>query len=135
MPLPQQGQLVNDPPEPAKPKKKKEPKESKPSTDLPVDIGRLDLRIGKVEDVQRHPDADALYVLKINCGEAQPRTVCSGLVKYIPIEELRDRSVLVLCNLKPVKVPIHKPKPLFPSENFAVLDARHYLGSHGHVRQ
>ncbi|KAH1022809.1 aminoacyl tRNA synthase complex-interacting multifunctional protein 1 isoform X1 [Dendroctonus ponderosae] len=109
VPLPEQKQLeprvsTPQPPEPAKPKKKKEPKEPKPSADLPVDIGRLDLRIGKVEDVQRHPDADALYVLKINCGEAQPRTVCSGLVKYIPIEELRDRSVLVLCNLKPVKM-------------------------------
>jgi len=57
-----------------------------------------------VEDVQRHPDADSLYVLKINCGEEKPRTVCSGLVKYIPIEELRDRLVLLLCNLKPVKM-------------------------------
>lgn len=90
---------------PKKEKKEKKPKEQKPpAEEPPVDIGRLDLRIGKVEDVQRHPDADSLYVLKINCGEQNPRTVCSGLVKHVPIEELRDRTVVLLCNLKPVKV-------------------------------
>lgn len=87
---------------PKEEKKGKEPKEAAP--ELPLDIGRLDLRIGKVEDVQRHPDADSLYVLKINCGEEKARTVCSGLVKHVPIEELRDRTVILLCNLKPVKV-------------------------------
>ncbi|CAH1174228.1 unnamed protein product [Phaedon cochleariae] len=92
----------------AKPKKDKKPKPPKEkeaaAVELPVNIGRLDLRIGKVEAVQRHPDADALYVLKIDCGEGKPRTVCSGLVKYVPIDELRDRTVIVLCNLKPVKM-------------------------------
>lgn len=90
---------------PKKEKKEKKPKEQKePAVELPVDIGRLDLRIGKVEDVQRHPDADSLYVLKINCGEDKPRTVCSGLVKHVPIDQLKDVSVVLLCNLKPVKV-------------------------------
>lgn len=91
-----------------KPKKEKKPKEAKEKApavpELPVDVGRLDLRIAKVEDVQRHPDADSLYVLKINCGEEKPRTVCSGLVKHVPIEELQNRLVMLLCNLKPVKV-------------------------------
>lgn len=72
--------------------------------DATVDIGRLDLRIGKVENVERHPDADSLYVLKVNCGEENQRTVCSGLVKHVPIDELKDRTVVLLCNLKPVKM-------------------------------
>lgn len=88
-----------------KEKKEKKPKEQKsPAEEPPIDIGRLDLKIGKVEDVQRHPDADSLYVLKINCGEEKPRTVCSGLVKHVPIDDLRDQNVVLLCNLKPVKV-------------------------------
>lgn len=37
-------------------------------------------------------------------GEAEPRTVVSGLVAYISQEELQDRLVLVLCNLKPQKM-------------------------------
>lgn len=103
----EESQQAQKPQKESKPKKDKKPKEAPPA-ELPVDIGRLDLRIAKVEDVQRHPDADTLYVLKINCGEDKPRTVCSGLVKHVPIEELRDRIVMLLCNLKPVKVISHQ---------------------------
>ncbi|XP_071051664.1 aminoacyl tRNA synthase complex-interacting multifunctional protein 1 [Onthophagus taurus] len=89
-------------------KEKKAPKETKPklpvAPELPVDVGRLDLRIAKIEDVQKHPDADTLYVLKINCGEDKPRTVCSGLVEQIPKEDLENRFVVLLCNLKPQKM-------------------------------
>ncbi|XP_067645800.1 tyrosine--tRNA ligase, cytoplasmic-like [Eurosta solidaginis] len=65
---------------------------------------RLDIRIGKVVEVARHPDADTLYVLKIDLGETQPRTIISGLVKFVTIEELDQRLVAVLCNLKPSKM-------------------------------
>ena len=90
-----------------KAKKDKKPKSTKskePEPEAAVDVGRLDLRIAAVESVERHPDADTLYVLKINCGEERPRTVCSGLVKHIPIEDLQGIRVVLLCNLKPVKV-------------------------------
>lgn len=71
----------------------------------PIDISRLDLRIGKIVEVQKHPDADALYLEKIDCGDPTgPRTVISGLVNHVPIEEMRDRLVVVLCNLKPAKM-------------------------------
>lgn len=68
----------------------------------PIDISRLDLRVGKIVDIQKHPDADALYLEKIDVGELAPRTVVSGLVKHVPIEEMRNRLVIVFCNLKPV---------------------------------
>ena len=38
---------------------------------------------------------------QIDVGEAEPRTIVSGLVKYVPLEKMADRSVVVLCNLKP----------------------------------
>ncbi|KAJ6646549.1 Aminoacyl tRNA synthase complex-interacting multifunctional protein 1, partial [Pseudolycoriella hygida] len=72
--------------------------------ELPIDIGRLDLRVGKIVEVSKHPDADSLYLEKIDCGEDQPRTVVSGLVKFIPIEDMANRMVVVLCNLKPAKM-------------------------------
>lgn len=92
--------------------KKPEPKVGKKGApsgakepEKPLDVSRLDLRIGKMLEVSRHPDADALYVEKIDCGDpAGPRTVISGLVKHIPIEEMQGRSVVVLCNLKPAKM-------------------------------
>lgn len=62
---------------------------------------RLDIRVGKIVDVKKHPDADSLYVEKIDLGENNgPRTIVSGLVNYVPIEEMQDRMVLVLANLK-----------------------------------
>ncbi|XP_061400014.1 aminoacyl tRNA synthase complex-interacting multifunctional protein 1 [Musca vetustissima] len=96
------------------PAKEKKPKKEKPAAsennkkdaapELPIDVGRLDMRVGKIVEVSRHPDADSLYLEKIDCGEAQPRTVVSGLVKYVPLEEMQNRMVVVLCNLKPAKM-------------------------------
>ncbi|KAL5784316.1 hypothetical protein ACOSQ2_006708 [Xanthoceras sorbifolium] len=76
--------------------------EVKPKTaELEISIARLDIRVGKITKAQKHPDADSLYVEEIDVGEGQPRTVVSGLVKYIPLEEMQERMVCVLCNLKP----------------------------------
>eukprot|EP00271_Cylindrocystis_brebissonii_P015479 TRINITY_DN38386_c0_g1_i1.p1 TRINITY_DN38386_c0_g1~~TRINITY_DN38386_c0_g1_i1.p1 ORF type:complete len:1047 (-),score=186.67 TRINITY_DN38386_c0_g1_i1:369-3509(-) len=71
---------------------------------LPVDVSRLDIRVGRILKVGKHPDADSLYVEEIDVGEGAPRTVVSGLVKYVPIEEMQDRMVCVLCNLKPANM-------------------------------
>lgn len=92
-----------------KPPKEKKPKGNTPASkdtteELPVDFGRLDFRVGKIVEVSKHPDADSLYLEKIDCGELQPRTVVSGLVKFVPIEEMKDRMVVVMCNLKPAKM-------------------------------
>lgn len=37
-------------------------------------------------------------------GEEEPRTIVSGLVNYVPLEELQDRMVMVICNLKAAKM-------------------------------
>lgn len=41
---------------------------------------RLDIRVGKIIEVSKHPDADSLYVEKIDLGEAVPRTIVSSLI-------------------------------------------------------
>ncbi|KAI9337989.1 tRNA synthetases class I, catalytic domain-containing protein [Obelidium mucronatum] len=64
-------------------------------------ISKLDIVVGKIIDVQNHPDADSLYVEKIDCGEAEPRTVVSGLRKFMTLDEMKDKTILVLKNLKP----------------------------------
>ncbi|XP_031442226.1 tyrosine--tRNA ligase, cytoplasmic isoform X2 [Clupea harengus] len=65
---------------------------------------KLDIRVGRIISVEKHPDADSLYLEKIDVGEAEPRTVVSGLVAYISQEALQDRLVVLLCNLKPQKM-------------------------------
>ena len=37
-------------------------------------------------------------------GEEKPRTVISGLVKFVPEAEMQDRMAVILCNLKPSKM-------------------------------
>lgn len=81
----------------------------------PVDVRKLDFRIGKIIEINKHPDADSLYVEKIDCGENNPRTIVSGLVNHVPINEMQNRVVMVLCNLKPVKV------------NYALFNSSTYL--------
>lgn len=99
-----------------KPQKEKKPKKEKPAgeakgaasaaavEEAPIDAGRLDMRVGKIVEVSRHPDADALYLEKIDVGEPNARTIISGLVRFVPIEEMQNRMVVVLCNLKPAKM-------------------------------
>jgi len=69
------------------------------------DILRLDIRVGKILSAEQHPDADSLYVEQIDVGDVEgPRTIVSGLAKYIPLAELPGRMCTVLCNLKPAKM-------------------------------
>ncbi|CAN6597764.1 tRNA-aminoacylation cofactor Arc1p [Trichomonascus vanleenenianus] len=88
-----------------KEKKKKEKKPQPEKVEVPVTPGMIDLRVGWIEKAVKHPDADSLYVSTIHMGDEEgPRTVCSGLVKYIPIEQMQDRKVVVVANLKPVSM-------------------------------
>jgi len=65
---------------------------------------RLNMKVGKIVEVSKHPDSDKLYVEKIDLGEPAPRTIVSGLVDFVPLESMQDRLVVVLCNLKPAKM-------------------------------
>ncbi|HLP40421.1 MAG TPA: methionine--tRNA ligase [Fibrobacteria bacterium] len=71
-----------------------------PSTD-PFSL--VELRVAKVESVEDHPNADALYVLRVNLGTEQ-RTLCAGLKKHLTKEELQGRKVVLVANLKPANL-------------------------------
>lgn len=63
----------------------------------------VDLRVGKIVKIERHPDADSLYLEQVDFGEPDgPRTILSGLVNFVPMNEMQDRWVVGVCNLKPV---------------------------------
>merc|ERR1711978_717299 len=87
-----------------KPKAEKAPKKAAVEDEPPVDIGRLDMRVGLIRKATKHPDADSLYVEEVDVGEEKPRTVISGLVKFIPIEQMQNRKAILMCNLKPSKM-------------------------------
>ncbi|XP_041789597.1 aminoacyl tRNA synthase complex-interacting multifunctional protein 1a [Chelmon rostratus] len=84
---------------------KAEKKQAAPSQeDVKVDVSRLDLRVGRIITAEKHPDADSLYVEQVDVGEASPRTVVSGLVKHIPLDQMQNRMAVLMCNLKPAKM-------------------------------
>lgn len=118
----------------SEPKKKKQKKNP-----TAVDhVGRLDMRVGKIIGVNKAPDAEALYIVKVDCGEGYAREIVAGLAKFIPTEELTDRLVIVLCNLKASKLRGHLSEgmimcatatdtiePLIPPENSVPGDLVH----------
>lgn len=66
------------------------------------DLSLMEIRVGKIVEIGKHPEADSLYVEKVDIGEPTgPRTIVSGLVAFCSMEDLLDRKVTVLCNLKP----------------------------------
>lgn len=62
------------------------------------------IKVGKILNVEQHPNADKLFVETIDLGEEKPRTIVSGLVGHIEIEHLIGMQVLVVANLKSAKL-------------------------------
>lgn len=61
---------------------------------------RLDLRIARITDVKDHPNADRLYVLTIDLGDAA-RQIVAGIRGSYEKESLVGRQVVALVNLEP----------------------------------
>ena len=61
---------------------------------------KIELKVGKVLEIELHPTAGHLYIEKIDVGEDQPRTIVSGLVKHFQPEEILGRQVLIASNLQ-----------------------------------
>jgi methionyl-tRNA synthetase len=63
----------------------------------------MDIRIGKILEAEKHPNADKLLVLKVDIGNEQ-RTIVSGIAQYYKPDELVNKQVTVLVNLAPRKL-------------------------------
>ena len=68
------------------------------------DFAKIVLKVGKVVECQKVEKADKLLCSKIDLGEEQPRTIVSGIAKYYSPEEMVGKQVIVVTNLKPVKL-------------------------------
>src|SRR3989344_9453491 len=68
-----------------------------------ADWQKLDLRVGKITQVEDHSKADKLYVLKVSFGqEIGERTIVAGLKKHYTKEQLKDKHGIFIVNLEPV---------------------------------
>ena len=62
---------------------------------------KVDLRVGVITSVEDHPNADRLYVIRIDDGSGQERTICAGIKSYYTADELLQKSIVFVSNLKP----------------------------------
>ena len=61
----------------------------------------VELRVGRIMSVKDHPDADRLYVVNLDDGSEQGRTICAGIKAYYSPDELLNKMVVFVANLKP----------------------------------
>jgi tyrosyl-tRNA synthetase len=73
-----------------------------PAAQVP-DIAKIDFRVGKIIKASKHPTADNLMVEEIDVGEPTPRQIVSGIANFYTPEDLKDKLVVVFCNLKESK--------------------------------
>ncbi|GAE90090.1 methionyl-tRNA synthetase [Acetivibrio straminisolvens JCM 21531] len=85
-------------------KKEAEQKETEKSEFISIeDFEKIDLRVGKVLEAEKVEKADKLLKLKIEVGN-EIRQVVSGIAKHYSPEELKGKYVVLVANLKPVKL-------------------------------
>lgn len=64
---------------------------------------KLEIVTAKVLEVEDHPNADKLYVMKIDLG-GETRRIVAGIKAYYKKDELLGRQVIVVKNLEPAKI-------------------------------
>ena len=64
----------------------------------------VELKVGKIMNVTDHENADKLFVVTIDDGTEDGRTICAGLKEYYTAEQMMGKSVVFVANLKPRKL-------------------------------
>ena len=63
----------------------------------------LNLVVGQITNVVKHPKADKLYIEQVDLG-TEKRQIVSGLVGQYTPEQLINKKVIIVTNLKPAKL-------------------------------
>ncbi|MDB7988675.1 methionine--tRNA ligase [Faecalicoccus pleomorphus] len=84
--------------------KEEKPKKEEIKEEITIDdFSKVELKVGTIIECEKHPKADRLLVEKIDMGE-EIRQVVSGIANTYKPEELIGKQVIVVTNLKPVKL-------------------------------
>ena len=67
------------------------------------DFAKIEMRVAKIINVEEIPRSKKLYKLEVDLGY-EKRTVCSGIKAFFTPEELNGKTVILVTNLKPVKL-------------------------------
>jgi methionyl-tRNA synthetase len=61
------------------------------------------MKVGQIIEVEDHPNADKLYLVKVDLG-SEVRQVVAGLKKHYSPEVLMNKKVVLVANLEPAKL-------------------------------
>jgi len=64
---------------------------------------RLRFKVGLVKEVQNHPNADKLFVIRVDLGDEE-RQLVAGLKGYYGAEEMVGKKVVVVTNLEAARL-------------------------------
>ncbi|MCA9405732.1 MAG: methionine--tRNA ligase subunit beta [Candidatus Omnitrophica bacterium] len=67
------------------------------------DFMNVELRLAEIKEVKEHPNADRLYVLKIDTG-SEERQLVAGIRKAYTPDELIGKKIIFVANLEPATI-------------------------------
>ncbi len=79
------------------------PLEPKPDTVSIDDFSKMHIVVAEIKTCEPHPDADKLLVITVDVGN-QTKQIVAGIAEHYSPDDLPGKRVLVINNLKPVKL-------------------------------
>ena len=67
------------------------------------DFSKLNIRVGKIIAAEDVEGSNKLIKMKVDIGEEE-RQIVAGISKYYSLDELTNKTVIVLINLEPRKI-------------------------------
>lgn len=67
-------------------------------------FSKVKLKVGQIIGAEDIPNKDKLYLIRVDIGEENSRTLFAGIKKFYTKEELLNKKVIVVANLEPKKM-------------------------------
>lgn len=67
-------------------------------------FAKTELRVATIKHVESVPKSKKLYQIKLDVGPLGERQIVSGLAKHYTPEDLLEKQIIVVANLKPAKL-------------------------------
>ena len=68
------------------------------------DFQKMKLKVGHIRSCRKIENSTRLLCSEVDLGEGHLRLIVSGAAEFYTPEEMTDRHVLVVANLKPIKL-------------------------------
>ncbi len=92
----------------------------------------LKIKVGKITNIKKHPEADKLYIEQVDIGDKKIQII-SGLVEHYEPKNLLNKKILVVENLKPAKIRGEKSEGMLlavqEKEKVGVLESSEDIGN------